>query len=159
MKDLSHLDASWTNVDPCIWSIVENGVGKSAYKSILPTYPTLATRTSSRILISMNREGIISTCLPTLRPLYSIAVRGHYCRSNEYCARCSGASRKSSGDKSMTIWNSASTGASQSIERANVPGAMLEGGSKGCDDVENQLRMLDRDGKPIQVFSIMDRPL
>ena len=29
MKDLSHLDASWTNVDPCIWSIVENGVGES----------------------------------------------------------------------------------------------------------------------------------
>lgn len=28
MKDLSHLDASWTNVDPCIWSIVENGVGE-----------------------------------------------------------------------------------------------------------------------------------
>lgn len=30
MKDLSHLDASWTNVDPCIWSIVENGIGRSS---------------------------------------------------------------------------------------------------------------------------------
>ncbi len=28
MKDLSHIDASWANVDPCLWSIVENGIGK-----------------------------------------------------------------------------------------------------------------------------------
>ena len=28
MKDLSHRDASWANVNPCIWSIVENGTGK-----------------------------------------------------------------------------------------------------------------------------------
>ena len=33
MKDLSHVDASYDNVDPCIWSIVENSVGELIYST------------------------------------------------------------------------------------------------------------------------------
>ena len=32
VKDLSHADASWSNVDPSLWTTAENGVGKSSFE-------------------------------------------------------------------------------------------------------------------------------
>ncbi len=32
VKELSHVDASYANVDPYLWTTAENGVGKSASK-------------------------------------------------------------------------------------------------------------------------------
>lgn len=45
-------------VDPAIWAFVENAIG------------------------------IVSACLPVLRPIYSIIVNRHYCRLGDPCRRC-----------------------------------------------------------------------
>lgn len=69
VKRLSHEDATWADVDPAIWAVVENAVG------------------------------IISASLPTMRPIYSLIVCGHYCNSVDarYCEKCSAKSPKQSG--------------------------------------------------------------
>ncbi|CAF9919147.1 MAG: hypothetical protein ALECFALPRED_000982 [Alectoria fallacina] len=131
MKDLSHLDASWTNVDPCIWSIVENGIG------------------------------IVSTCLPTLRPLYSLAVRGHYCRSNEYCTRCQETSRGSKTRlNAWKFWKSSSFGSRQGSDRSSLPGSMPGSMSSTGEkaDVESQWPVTGKERQQTQLFSIMDGP-
>ena len=50
MKDLSHLDISWDNVDPCLWSIVENGIGKlsSVKPQTCTSSPQIRTRKLSK---------------------------------------------------------------------------------------------------------------
>ncbi|KAL6714621.1 hypothetical protein ACLMJK_008046 [Lecanora helva] len=67
VKRLSHKDASWADVDPAIWAIVENAIG------------------------------IVSASLPTMRPIYSFLVRGHHCSTTDkQCSRCSASKSKSS---------------------------------------------------------------
>ncbi len=72
VKRLSHQDASWADVDPAIWAVVENAIG------------------------------IVSASLPTMRPLYVFLVRGHYCSVVEahHCQRCTARNSKESGSTS-----------------------------------------------------------
>ncbi|CAD6581203.1 MAG: hypothetical protein ASARMPRED_000444 [Alectoria sarmentosa] len=131
VKDLSHLDASWTNVNPCIWSIVENGIG------------------------------IVSTCLPTLRPLYSLAVRGHYCRSNEYCTRCQEASRGSKSTLNVwKFWKGSSFGSRRGSDRSSLPGSMPGSMSSTGEkaEVESQWPVTGKERQQTRLFSIMDGP-
>ena len=67
VKRLSHSDASWADVDPEIWAVVENAIG------------------------------IVSATLPTLRPIYSVVLRGHHCSATEkaYCSRCTAKTKPS----------------------------------------------------------------
>ena len=52
-------DPTWNDVDPAIWAIVENSMG------------------------------IVSACLPTLRPLFSLLIKGHRCSiASGHCATC-----------------------------------------------------------------------
>jgi len=73
VKRLSHEDATWADVDPAIWAIVENAVG------------------------------ILSASLPTMRPIYVSIVRGHYCNLNDArtCQKCSTKLSKRSGSSNI----------------------------------------------------------
>ena len=56
---ICNLTIAGADVDPIIWATVENAIG------------------------------IVSVSLPTMRPIYSLLVHGHYCNSTErYCERC-----------------------------------------------------------------------
>ena len=35
-----------------------------------------------------NAIGIVSACLPTLRPIYNLIVHGHHCSVRDTCSRC-----------------------------------------------------------------------
>lgn len=35
-----------------------------------------------------NAIGIVSACLPTLRPIYNLLVHGHHCSVRDNCSRC-----------------------------------------------------------------------
>ena len=74
VKRLSHTDATWADVDPAIWAVVENAVG------------------------------IVSASLPTMRPVYVWLTRGHYCNAidTRYCDTCSKKTRKESGNGSAS---------------------------------------------------------
>ncbi len=39
-------------------------------------------------MLKIYKKAIFSTCLPTLRPLFNVAVRGHHCSSHDFCPRC-----------------------------------------------------------------------
>lgn len=102
--------------------------------------------------------GIVSTCLPTLRPLYSLAVRGHYCRSNEYCSRCQEASRGSKiKPKAWGLWKSFSNVTRQGSDQSTIPGSASSAGEK--IDVESQWPVDGKEQRQTQLFSILDRPL
>lgn len=63
------------DVDPIIWAIVENCIG------------------------------VVSASLPTMRPIYGLLVRGHYCGSERTCDRCH-SSKNSNSNKSPLSPNS-----------------------------------------------------
>ena len=101
------------------------------------------------------RIGILSTCLPTLRPLYSIAVHGHYCRSNEYCARCYDAlMRPNDHPSTWKLWKISSNATRQSSDQA----ATIRSNSEKTD-VEARPSIAAKEVPQIPMFSIMDRPL
>lgn len=151
MKLLSHKDASYTNVDPCIWSIVENGIGK------LPS-PLLAGVYAE---IHDPPEGIVSTCLPTLRPLYAVVIRGHYCKANEYCTRCQHSSEganTTANPRALNLWRSTSTGERTDSDHSRMPGSMSTVDTK--KDVESRWNLPEIKGhQETRLFSIIDRPL
>lgn len=156
MKLLSHKDASYTNVDPCIWSIVENGIGKLSARS----HP-LPLLTCMYAEIRDPHEGIVSTCLPTLRPLYAVVVRGHYCKANEYCTRCQHSSEgtnTTANPRALDLWKSTSTGERTYSDQSRMPGSISTVDTK--KDVESQWTLPEIKGQQeTRLFSIMDRPL
>jgi len=94
---------SGADVDPGIWAVVENCVG------------------------------ILSASLPTLRPIYNLAVRGHHCSSGmTHCSSCGDTRASNSGTS-----NRRSKGRSQ----ARWPGSESNEGKRTKDnfsDVESQ---------------------
>ena len=58
LNGLSSPDATWALTPAAIWAFVENAIG------------------------------IVSACLPTLRPIYNILVHGHHCSVRDKCSRC-----------------------------------------------------------------------
>jgi len=89
--------------------------------------------------------------------LYSLAIRGHYCRSNEYCIRCQEASRGSKNNlKGWGLWKSFSAGTRQGSDQSTVPGTASSAGEK--TDVESQWPVAGKEQQQTQLFSILDRP-
>ena len=102
--------------------------------------------------------GVVSTCLPTLRPLYSLAVRGHYCRSNEICTRCREASsRSTSNPKLWGLWKLSSATTRQDSNQSTMPGSASSMGEKA--DPESQRPGTGKQKQQTRLFSIMDQPL
>ena len=69
VQRLSHSDATWADIDPSIWAVVENAIG------------------------------ILCASLPTMRPIFIFFRRGHFCNTSQqqYCDRCT--SKRSKGSQ------------------------------------------------------------
>ena len=117
-------------------------------------YVALLNRSLGGINSDYVSLGIVSTCLPTLRPLYAIAVRGHYCRSNDHCSRCE---RSAKGMNNLQPWNSASTVGRQGSDESKLANSYLP--NNNIANTQGQWSMAGVQDRQVKVFSIMDRPL
>lgn len=90
LDGLSSPDATWALIPAAIWAFVENAIG------------------------------IVSACLPTLRPVYNLLVHGHHCSVRDKCSRCCQTSYSSDPQRKVCEYVVSSSG-EQTVEGVGPP--------------------------------------
>ena len=72
------------------------GVAVDPYRLVRPNTRVGALVPAAVWAFVENAIGIVSACLPTLRPIYNILVHGHHCSIRDNCSRCQTSTQKAS---------------------------------------------------------------
>ncbi|KAL8793920.1 MAG: hypothetical protein Q9195_003539 [Heterodermia aff. obscurata] len=91
LNGLSSPDATWALTPAAIWAFVENAIG------------------------------IVSACLPTLRPVYNLLVHGHHCSVRDKCSRCCQTAYSSEPQQKKVCEYTITSSGEQTVEGMKAP--------------------------------------